>query len=480
MSAGRAGGWRGGNCGAWRVADLRDECAFKGLDTSGGKSALIARLDQHAARRTDGLDDSPFRHLSDDEHREICGVLLGFHAADAFCGRRPGCVFKTGGWGLGYYVDAAPCARDLLMFGSTCRDLRAIMMPPLQPYVANQLKQFRDFGDARQRTIRGEAHRCSVDSSLGSDPFRGIQWAGMPRKVEKKELAVLQAPRLSRRGEALVDGAASRLTCSTGRPAPRSAVRGVREAPALPLPPPPAARRPIGTSRVADDGSGTGRSSGRSSACTRSCGSSSRARRSRASGGRRTGTTRPRSGARPSTSAALLRQGGFCSPGCHRLKQPLHDKRSAPLWLLYNGIPFTNLTNPTVNPQGLHLKPSPLTQTAGAAHTAQRHSAYRMYFLLNNKAVKRARHRPGHVYRLVELGHAHRRSRFPAIPPGPGAAAGSGGGRRDGSARQSDDARPAQKHKGSRVSESRASIPRGRESEVGIFLTSCSCRRRKC
>mmetsp|Transcript_45636 Transcript_45636/g.146930 ORF Transcript_45636/g.146930 Transcript_45636/m.146930 type:complete len:268 (+) Transcript_45636:136-939(+) len=192
MSAGRAGGWRGGNCGAWRVADLRDECAFKGLDTSGGKSALIARLDQHAARRTDGLDDSPFRHLSDDEHREICGVLLGFHAADAFCGRRPGCVFKTGGWGLGYYVDAAPCARDLLMFGSTCRDLRAIMMPPLQPYVANQLKQFRDFGDARQRTIRGEAHRCSVDSSLGSDPFRGIQWAGMPRKVEKKELAVLQ------------------------------------------------------------------------------------------------------------------------------------------------------------------------------------------------------------------------------------------------------------------------------------------------
>ena len=373
MSAGRAGGWRGGNCGAWRVADLRDECAFKGLDTSGGKSALIARLDQHAARRTDGLDDSPFRHLSDDEHREICGVLLGFHAADAFCGRRPGCVFKTGGWGLGYYVDAAPCARDLLMFGSTCRDLRAIMMPPLQPYVANQLKQFRDFGDARQRTIRGEAHRCSVDSSLGSDPFRGIQWAGMPRKVEKKELAVLQAPRLSRRGEALVDGAASRLTGGNSRSACASqrgagCARGTGSPPA----PPPAARRPIGTSRVADDGSGTGRSSGRSSACTRSCGSSSRARRSRASGGRRTGTTRPRSGARPSTSAALLRQGGFCSPGCHRLKQPLHDKRSAPLWLLYNGIPFTNLTNPTVNPRARTPQPSHRRQTSGSA---QRHSA---------------------------------------------------------------------------------------------------------
>ena len=76
----------------------------------------------------------PIVHLSDDTLAEVFFHLHGLHAVPRFAGMRQGRVFKMGELGLGYYTDTrTPCNREALQFSSTCKQLRASILPMLLP-----------------------------------------------------------------------------------------------------------------------------------------------------------------------------------------------------------------------------------------------------------------------------------------------------------------------------------------------------------
>merc|ERR1719271_1975299 len=77
--------------------------------------------------------------MSADAFDEVLFHLHGFEAADTFCGKRQGRVFKLDTLGLGYYTDTRqPVAVEILQLGSTCKELRAALLPVLLPIATSR------------------------------------------------------------------------------------------------------------------------------------------------------------------------------------------------------------------------------------------------------------------------------------------------------------------------------------------------------
>ena len=123
-------------------------------------------------------------HLSDDILAEVFFHLHGFHAVPAFAGMRQGRVFKMGELGLGYYMDTrAPCNGDALQFSSTCKQLRARILPMLLPL-------------AKQRHVEAKKDMQNAQANHGQMASHNCDWA--QRRQEQTQLLLTDAARFMR------------------------------------------------------------------------------------------------------------------------------------------------------------------------------------------------------------------------------------------------------------------------------------------
>ena len=121
-------------------------------------------------------------HLSDDTLAEVFFHLHGFHAVPRFAGMRPGRVFKMGELGLGYYTDTrTPCDRDALQFSSTCKQLRASILPLLLP-------------SAKRRHV--EVKREMQNAKAAHGQMASTDW--VQRRLEQTQLQLTDAARFVR------------------------------------------------------------------------------------------------------------------------------------------------------------------------------------------------------------------------------------------------------------------------------------------
>ena len=95
--------------------------------------------------------------------------------------------------GLGYYTDTrTPCDRDALQFSSTCKQLRASILPMLLPSAK------RRHVAAKREMQNAKAAHGQMASTFGNPPLVGAQPDWVQRRLEQTQLQLTDAARFVR------------------------------------------------------------------------------------------------------------------------------------------------------------------------------------------------------------------------------------------------------------------------------------------
>lgn len=153
--------------------------AAEAVDAAGAVDAAEANSTSAAL----GNSFSVLRHLSADLLDEVVFHLHGFQASATFKGRREGRVFKFDLLGLGYYVDnRAPCAREVLRLTSTCKELRASLLPRLLPMAKARCDALRKEVNAMDKYVQG----LTLSASLPARPGQHGNMLSMARVCQQR------------------------------------------------------------------------------------------------------------------------------------------------------------------------------------------------------------------------------------------------------------------------------------------------------